>query len=238
MKLRFFPLLAILILLFNLAGCGTVEKHPANYESLSVLLGQPLETVCSKLELPVEELPALSQSVYKLPTQTTYAGVSFDVLLSINLYENTLHGIRYTVTYEWNETQKAQAAKDVVAIADMLTKAMGSTYVNEEAIISDISESALVKAFSQNEVFHENNYWDLTQDAPSEVTNYIEHLETTDFWKTYAQFKNPKACYYLDFDVICDPSFEQLGITLEYKIDAFRGSGNYEEVEGGIISPN
>lgn len=222
--------LLVVALMLGATGCSEVEKHPSNYETLSSLIGLSLEDACTQLGLEKDELTEVSKGMYSLPESATYAGATFTVRLRINLLEGLISGICYEAVYENNPET---AAKDVAAVAKALSKAMGKTYVKKETVISDIKEGKLATAFSGEEKFTENNFWDLTESSGDAVKAYLKYLATTPGWEPYAQQGDPH--FYLDFDVFYIPNQETVGVTLTYAAEAYRGDGNYEEVEGGIV---
>lgn len=223
--------LLILSLLLGAVGCAAGEKYPSDYETLSALIGQPINDACTKLNIQQSALTEVSKGMYSLPQTAEFAGVTFAVYLRVNLQEGLVSGIRYEAVYE---NQPKQAAKDIAAVAKQLSKGMGKTHVKEETVISDFKESELAEIFSGKDRFNENNFWDLTESAGAEVRSYLEYLKETPGWEAYAKQGDPH--FYLDLDVVYTPNNGKTGIILTYAAEADRGSGDYREVDGGIAS--
>lgn len=217
-------IITLVISILMIPGCSSSNKHPSNYQQLSALIGKSRDEVCAQLGLNDADLEEFGPSEYMTPIQVEYAGVTFDVVLCIHTVDDLLCGFRYIASYEKNPEQ---AAKDTVTVAKHLSKAMGKTYVKEEVLISEQTESELKELFSGPDSYGNNNFWDLTQNASSEVELYLRHLEKMDYWKQH--FEGKPACFYMDFDITYISETDTSNIIISYTPARYRGSGNYKE---------
>lgn len=199
-----------------------IEKYPPNYDTLASLVGQPRADVLAALELEEEQLTELTVGRYETPVTVEFAGLSFQLVLGFNAFEDALNGFAYELVYE---NDSAAAAKDIQTVGKYLSEAMGKTHVKEETLLWELSEKELTDNLSSEDAFSESNYWDLTETATAQQKAYMEHLKEADYWAVYR--KEP--AYYLDFDVSYLPDTQTVTVALRYSVSTYRGSGNYSE---------
>lgn len=233
--IRIVALLMVAIGLTVLSSCGNVEPHPSDYEQLSGLIGQPMESVFAALALP-QNMQATNPGTYKLPQKAEYAGVEFDVYLTFDAgYGDKLFRIKYQAIYQDNTRQ---AAEDGLKVAKNLSKAYGKTYVREEPVIADMSKNELIADLAGDEVFKENNFWDISQSCGENVKAFMEEIGSSEQWKQTSAYQKLGwlPCYYLDCDVISVPESGTQVVQIEYVVECYRGDGNWTETESGVVS--
>lgn len=224
-KMLLFILAMTMLLCVSCTQSETVkaEKYPPNYDVLASLVGQPRADVLAALELEEEQLTELIVGRYKTPVTVEFAGVSFQLVLGFNAFEDALNGFAYERVYE---NDPAAAAKDIRTAGGYLSGVMGKTYLSDETLLWELSEKELTDSLSGDAAFGESNYWDLTETATAQQKAYMEHLKETDYWAVYR--RDP--AYYLDFDVSYLPDTQTVTVALRYSVRQYRrGSGNYSE---------
>lgn len=196
---------------------------PPYQEDLSLSVGSPREAVLSRLELQESDLTQVSPGVYKLTDGCQYAGVALDVLLHFDSHDGLLYAYEYTAEYE---AAAKNAAKDVSKVANTLDSYINGTHLHKEGQCLKLRRSALSEEFSGAEVYSLYKSWDLTPiegGSPTPVSDYLEHLETSDYWEgRVAGYLTIPAAYYQDVTMEYDPQTQTVSIRVLYSAEARR----------------
>lgn len=200
-------------------GCGASKEKAGGginalprYEELSSLIGSTKADTLSALGLQEVDLVEVVDNQYKTPLVVEYAGARFDVLLHFNYYEDSLGRIEYLSEC----SDRAEAAKNIQAIAKALDSAVGNPTAANSQNIVEIPEAELAKAVGGDRDFAEINYWDLSDVAGKNISAYLQHVEDSEYWELYP-FQH-RARYYLTLEVYSGMDVDAVNVLLAYGI--------------------
>lgn len=179
----------LLIIVLLCAGCadlGNIAKPEGitalpQYAELSTLIGLRKEDALNKMGWQDADLTEDVNTFYKTPLTVEFSGISFDVLLAMNPFEEKVNAIVYHAEYS---NQQQAAAKDILQISNKLGSTLGKRTEKQELDIFNMTETQMQELLIQKKLYKEI-LWDLTGVAESAQTEYIKLLKASESWEMY-----------------------------------------------------
>jgi len=195
-KILYFSLCVLIISLLFTACKNSEEKTPSGkhlpeYEKLTALIGKSKTEALKALSLEESDLSEFIPYEYDLPMEISYNGVKLRTGIAfIYKNENLLNTISYRAVYVGNPEQ---AAKDITAVASELNKLMGTpNYETQTGIIAEMKEESLLKAIKEEKKLSNDDGWDITNQAPDHIKQYMKNLVDQSWWTESYGEKEPK----------------------------------------------
>ena len=179
----------LLIIVLWCAGCadsGNAAKPEditalPQYAELSSLIGLRKEDALNKMGWQDTDLTEDANAFYKTPLTVEFSGISFDVLLGINPFEERINTIVYHTEYP---NQQETAAKDILHVSTKLGSAIGKKTKMQDIEVFNMTETEMQDLLGQEKLYKEI-LWDLTGVAESTQTEYIKQLKVSESWEMY-----------------------------------------------------
>ena len=210
-----------------------VKPVPPHYQTLSQLIGQPLDVVADKLGVSQDELIATDNEEFPnflLPETVTYMDAEFKIKLHPNYYPEdvavgtdkaVLHYFEYISEFAPEDAQTAAAA----------TLRIGNSYIDmygtperefdgrSVAKLTDTSEEALVALYGhpRDKGIYMMADWDLTDSVSSKVAKYFYAFRASKSWSTGA-FGGSYPEFYLRLSTGYNTTDDTLYLNLAYQI--------------------
>ncbi len=170
-----------------------IQEHPPYYETLSGLLGQPMETVFSALGLEESEIVTVVDGVYLTPIRVTYLGLPFQLELTSGRSGVPFSQFSYVAEYDPEDTK---AEEDIVSISRYYWDTLGEGYQSEHKqkkdILSYISKKTLRRNIEANKseqigtpILYEE--WDVTDDNKAILEKPFAEIKKLPQWDAMTQ---------------------------------------------------
>lgn len=171
------------------------QEQPPYYETLSGLLGKPMDTVFETLGVDESEAFSIGEGYYRLPIRVTYLGLPFQIELVSGRGGEPLSQFSYVAEYLPEDTN---AEKDAVAISRYYWDTLGEGYQaankQKKDILSYISKKTLRRNINDHRsekvatpILQEE--WDITDDNKAVLEKPFAELKESSYWDAMTHAK-------------------------------------------------
>lgn len=178
-------------------------------------VGKPIADVAAQLEVSQEEMQQIEPDLYCVPAACEYADVTFDILLYFEENEHLLRAFGYAASYNADTEQAAESIAAIVKVryVEGMTLSDGTVLEPEkEHLKTYLADHGAITV-------------DQTLDSTGNevVSNYIDYLESTDYYEgKVGKYIKKHAIYYEDLYVDYQTDTQAVTIKLWCTIEADR----------------
>lgn len=190
-------------------------QHPEHYDELISMLGQPIDDVCTELDITRNDIIEVERDVLQTPITVEFAGVDLTLVLIKRIDADILGGFQYYAVYE---DDRNNAVNDTVAISNKIYDNFGNGYLRSSRLLSDATVDSVNAMFGSTGKAKGSFYcaWDLTDSGDGNIEAYLSELKESAVWQNMYKEAGFAPAYQMEFHAYNDLSEEKATIVIIY----------------------